>query len=60
MAKKKMPPKLFMAWNYDCSDEPFLAHSKDVNDLVESGETVEAGVYELTEVVKLVNKTTVE
>jgi len=58
MAKKRLPKKLFIAWNYD-GNEPFLDHCEDANLLAEKGDTVEVGVYELKKKVKLVNKTTI-
>ena len=60
MAKKRLPKTLYVAWNNDSPDDPFLDHTDDPNLIAEKGETVEAGLYELIEKVKLVNKTTVE
>jgi len=58
MAKKRLPQKVFMAWNYD--SDPFLDHSEDVDLLAEKGRTITVGLYELKKEVKLVNKTTIE
>jgi hypothetical protein len=60
MPKKRLPKTLFIAWNYDDPEVPFLNESTDGNELVETGETIEAGVYELKEKVKLVNTTKVQ
>lgn len=59
MPKKRLPKKLFMAWNYD-GDEPFLDHDEDAGLLAEPNSTREVGVYQLVKKVKLVNKTTIE
>lgn len=60
MAKKKLPQKVFMAWNYDSPNDPFLDHSDEADLLAEKGSTITVGLYELKRKVKLVNKTTVE
>lgn len=59
MEKKKLPKKLFMAWNTD-GNEPFLDHSENASELAEQDRTVEVGLYELIKMVKLHNKTTIK
>ena len=59
MAKKRLPKTLYVVWNYDGTDA-FLDCAEDAGCLAEENEAVEAGLYELIEKVKLVNKTTVE
>ncbi|GAH53272.1 unnamed protein product [marine sediment metagenome] len=57
MTKKRLPQKLFMCWNYDCSSEPFLDHSEDPDLLAEKGTTITVGLYELKKKVRLINTT---
>ena len=59
MPKKRLPKKLYMRWNYDHPDDPFLDHSEDPGLLSEIDDTVEAGMYELVKKVKITSKTTV-
>lgn len=59
MAKKRLPKKLFMCWNYDGS-EPFLDHSEDPDLLAEKGTTIVVGLYELKKKVRLINTTEIK
>lgn len=57
MSKAKLPKRIFIKWNDDTPDEPFLMAETDFRGLVDIGEKVKVGVYHLEKTVQLVNET---
>ena len=50
---KKLPKKLYVTRANEGTKDEYLVCSETFSELAEKGETIEAGVYELTEVGKL-------
>lgn len=53
MSKKKLPKRLYVARIGEGTRDEYLTCSESFSELAEKGETIEAGVYELTEIGKL-------
>lgn len=53
MSKKKFPERLYVAYANEGTKDEFLTCADSFSELAEKGETVNAAVYELTEVGKV-------
>lgn len=56
---EKFPEKIYVKREYD-EDESYLLCSEKPSDISEQEDTIKVGVYELTQVTNLVNKTVIE
>lgn len=54
---KKLPKKVFVAWQEEGTENEYLVVSTNVEMLVEQGEQKSIGIYELKETKTAVNKT---
>jgi hypothetical protein len=60
MSKKKLPKMVFVRWNEECDDDPFLDSREKPQDFAELEDSVVVGQYKSYQTVKVSNKTTVD
>ena len=54
---KKLPKKVFIAWQEEGTETEFLEATTSVNELVDQDQECKVGLYELKEIKTAVNKT---